>query len=145
MFPHPNRLPRWLHRVLLTSGALLLFSGLAWELLHDTLGAGSEAFALPHPGEAWLMRLHGFALLAFTLALGGLGPVHVPRGWRQARRRPTGLVLIASALFLLASGYALSYLVSEEYRRALGLTHTAIGAAMAGILLWHRRSAGQGA
>lgn len=141
MHPHPNRLPRWLHRLLLISGSLLLLSGLGWELLHDTLGAGSEVFALPHPGEAWLMRLHGLALLAFILALGGLGPVHVPRGWRERRKRRTGPVLIGLALLLIASGYALSYLVGDETRRAVGLTHTAFGVTMALLLLWHRRPA----
>lgn len=140
MFPHSNRLPRWLYRLLLISGALLLLSGLGWELLHDTLGAGSAEFAMPHAGEHWLMRVHGLALLAFLIALGGLGPVHVPRGWRERRNLRSGLTLLGLALALVASGYALSYLVGDDTRRLVGLTHTAFGILMAMLMLWHRRS-----
>lgn len=139
MFPHPNRLPRWLHRLLFASGALLLASGLGWELLHDLLGAGSAEFAMPHPGEPWLMRLHGLAVIAFLVALGGLGPVHIPRGWREQRKRATGLLLIAAAATLGLSGYALGYFAGDETRRAIGLAHTAIGVAMAALALAHRR------
>lgn len=140
MFPHPNRLPRWLHRLMLISGALLLLSGLGWEVLRDTLGAGREQVALPHPGEAWLMRLHGLALLGFVLALGALGPVHVPRGWREGRNRRSGLLLIVAAIFLLCSGYALSYWVGDETRRAVGLSHTTVGVMLALLVSWHRRA-----
>lgn len=140
VFPHPNRLPRWLHRLLIGSGGLLLLSGLGWELLHDTLGAGSAEFALPHPGEHWLMRLHGLVALAFLLALGGLGPVHLPRGWRSQRNRLTGLLLIGTSLLLIGSGYALSYFAGDASRRVIGLAHTVVGVTMALLLLLHRRS-----
>ena len=140
MYPHPNLLPRWLRRLLYISGGVLLFTGLGWEALHYTLGSGRDALALPHPGEAWLMRLHGVGVLAFTLALGALSPVHIPRGWRQHRNWISGLMQIGFALALLGSGYALSYLTGDSNRSTIGLLHTAIGVVMAIVLIWHVRS-----
>lgn len=138
LYPHPNKLPRWLYRLLLISGALLLLSGLAWEALHYTLGAGREALALPHPGEAWLMRLHGLVMLGFVLALGALGPVHIPRGWREKRNLYSGIALLLLAFGLLLSAYLLYYWAADNLREPLGLTHTLLGVAMAALVLWHR-------
>jgi len=42
------------------------------------------------------------------------------------------------ALLLVLSGYALMYLVSESARPSWGWTHSAIGVAMAGVLIVHR-------
>lgn len=143
MFPHPNLLPRWLHRLLLISGAALLLTGLCWEAVHYTLGGGRGAQALPHASEAWLMRLHGAGVLAFTLALGALGPVHIPRGWRQRRNWISGLFQVGFALALLLSGYALSYFTDDSNRSVVGLLHAAIGVLMALVLIFHVRKAPQ--
>jgi hypothetical protein len=138
VFPHPNRLPRWLNRLLLISGALLLATGLGWDALHYTIGGGSGG--LPAPGESWLLRAHGLVMLAFTVALGGLGPVHVPRGWRQKRNRITGLMLAGAATLLLASGYALYYWTGDASREWVGVSHALVGTAAAAVVLWHRRA-----
>ena len=142
MFPHPNHLPRWLLLSLLTSGALLLVSGLLWDALHYFAGAGSDELALPHRLEHPLMQLHGLGLIGFVFALGGLAPVHVPRGWREQRNRKTGLLMIAAALFLALSGYALYYWVGEASRNWVGIAHAAVGTLMALLLavhaLWRR-------
>lgn len=139
MFPHPNKLPRWLFWLLLLSGSALLLSGGGWLLAHWGYGAGSEELALPHPAEHRLIQAHGLAALLFTLALGGLGPVHLPRGWRQQRNHRSGLALVGAALLLLLSGYALYYWVDEAIRPAIGWLHSGIGLAMAIVLLVHRQ------
>lgn len=143
MFPHPNHLPRWLKPILLGSGALLVVSGTLWLWLHYSSGAGSAEGALPHPLEALLMRLHGLGVFLFLFALGGLGPVHVPRGWREGRSRRSGLSLIASAVLLTGTGYALYYWVGESARPFVGWLHSGIGAAMAlaFAIHWRGRSA----
>ena len=142
MYPHPNRLPRWLLSTLLVTGVLLLASGLLWDALHYFVGAGQSELAFPHPWEAPLMRLHGLAMIGFLFALGGLGPVHVPRGWRENRNTRSGVMLISAAVILALSGYALYYWVSEATRGWVGIAHTAVGALMALALgvhaLWRR-------
>lgn len=85
------------------------------------------------------MRLHGLAVLAFLFALGGLGTVHVPRGWRQRRNHFSGLSLIAFAVALTVSGYALYYWVDELARVWVGGVHAVLGLLLAAVFAWHWR------
>lgn len=149
--PHPphashpprHRLPAWQRRTLYASGALLLLTGLAWLALHYTLGAG--AGELPHPLEAWCLRLHGLAAMAGLFAFGTLAAAHVPQGWRLSRRwhlvhqQRTGKLLCALAALLVLSGYLLYYFAPEDLRPGLGIAHAITGVAMAGLTLAHRR------
>lgn len=146
--PHPahtprHRLPRWQRRSLLTSGTLLLVTGLVWLAVHYSVGAG--AGELPHPLEAWCLRLHGFAAMVAIFVLGGLAASHVPQGWRLSRRwrlarqQRSGVLLCSAAALLMLSGYLLYYFAPEILRPALGFAHAALGVTMTGLVLWHRR------
>jgi hypothetical protein len=123
--PPSNPLPRWQRRVLVASAWSLLLSGAAWLPLHHLWGAG--AGELPSPLEPWLMRWHGLAVLGGLYALGMVSAGHVPRGWRAGRQRASGLFLCVLWGLLAASGYGLSYLVSERWRGALGWAHAGAG------------------
>ena len=137
----------WQRRSVYASGALLLFSGVAWLSLHYLLGGG--AAELPHPFEPWLMKLHGLAATLGTLVLGAMAAAHVPQGWRLSRRhrwahqRRTGLVLCALAITLVFSGYLLYYFAPEWLRPGLGWAHTAAGLVMAAALTLHRHGVGR--
>ncbi len=139
MYPHPNNLPDWLKPVLLGGALLLAVTGALWLWLHYRLGAGSAEGALPHAWEAMLMRLHGLGVVVFLFALGGLGPVHVPRGWREQRSVRSGLTMVTCAVLLAASGYALYYWVGEAMRPLLGWLHSAVGLLMAIAFVFHWR------
>jgi hypothetical protein len=123
------------------TGWLLLASGITWLAFHYAVGTG--AGELPHPMEAWLVRLHALVAWVATFALGELAASHVPRGWHTTMRRraPTqrrlGVALCALAAALVLSGYALMYLVPEPSRAAWGWAHSAVGVAMAGVLIVH--------
>lgn len=137
------RLARWHRLGLDAAGAVLLASGLVWLAVHYTVGAGTGE--LPHPLEAWCLRLHGLAAFAGVFVLGVLAAAHVPHGWRLSQRRrwagqrTSGIALTGFAALLVASGYALYYFAPEGVRPALGWAHAGIGVAMAGGVLWHRR------
>jgi hypothetical protein len=139
------RLPPWQRRCLLIGGGTLALTGAAWLAVHWLLGAG--AGELPHPAEAWLMRVHGAAMFLALFTSGLLAGGHVGQGWRWSGRhrlhgqRRTGLFLCAGLALLVLSGYALYYLVPEALRDALGLGHAALGIAMLLALVWHARSA----
>lgn len=138
-----HRLHGWQFASLLASAALLLASGLAWLPLHYLWGAG--AGELPHPLEAWAMRLHGLGGFAALFVLGVLAAVHVPPGWRlggrhrYAGQRVTGAALCSLAALLALTGYLLYYFAPEGLRPALGLAHAAFGLAMALLGAWHAR------
>jgi hypothetical protein len=141
---HPaHRLVRWQRRALYTSGALLLATGLAWLVLHYGAGAGE----LPHPLEAWSLRLHGLAAFAGLFVLGALAAAHVPQGWRLSQRRrwvgqrSSGVLLCALGALLASSGYLLFYFAPESVRPALGWAHAFVGLLMAVLIASHRRGA----
>ena len=134
---------RWHRRSLELTGVLLLLTGTAWLALHYSVGAGTGE--LPHPLESWLMRLHGLAAYAGVFVLGIVAAVHVPQGWRLTRQprwaaqRRTGITLSVCAALLSCTGYLLYYFAPEWLRPSLGWTHAAVGVAMAGLLLIHRK------
>jgi hypothetical protein len=133
-----NPLPRWQRRGLYASLLLLLASGLGWLAVHYTVGAGTGD-GLPHWSEPWWMRLHGAAVMASLFFVGTLLPGHAMRGWRMGRQRRLGLVLWTLLALLVVSGYLLYYFAPDDWRPAIGLTHSAIGVLLGLALLWHRR------
>ncbi len=147
--PHPphhaHRLVRWQRVALTLSGTLLLLTGGTWLAIHYGIGAG--AGELPHPLEAWCLRLHGLAAFAGVFVLGALAAAHIPQGWRLSRRRRwvgqrnSGLLLCGAGALLVLSGYGLYYFAPEGVRPALGWAHAGVGLAMAALVLRHRRGA----
>jgi hypothetical protein len=140
---HVHRLAPWQRRSLYATSAVLVLTGGVWLVLHYSVGAG--AGELPHPAEAWLMRLHGLAAYAGLFVLGVLAAAHVPHGWRLTARhrwagqRGSGITLCAVAAMLVLTGYLLNYFAPETVRPALGWAHTAFGAAMGVLVASHRR------
>lgn len=146
--PHAaaHHLAPWHRLSVYAVGALLLFTGLAWLGLHYVVGAG--AGELPHPLEAWALRLHGLAAFGALFMLGVLAAAHLPHGWRLSRRhrwahqRRTGLALCVLAAVLVLSGYLLYYFAPEAIRPSLGWLHAGVGVAMALAVALHRRGFG---
>jgi hypothetical protein len=142
-----QHLAPWHRLGVYATGAVLLLTGLLWLALHYSVGA--RAGGLPHPMEAWSMRLHGLAAQAGMFVLGMVAAVHLPQGWSLSRRRRwaaqrrTGLALCALAAALAATGYLLDYFAPQWLRPTLGWAHAAAGAAMALTVAWHRLGAGR--
>ena len=140
---HVHRLVLWQRITLYCASALLMLTGLAWLGVHYSAGAGADE--LPHPLEAWLMRLHGAVAYVGLFVLGALAAAHVPHGWhltgrhRWAGQRGSGVTLCAVAALLVLSGYLLNYFAPEAVRPALGWVHTGIGIAMGVLIAIHRR------
>jgi len=140
-----HRLVRWQRIALYASGTLLLVTGTVWLAVHYSVGAG--AGELPHPLEAWSLRLHGLAAFAGLFMLGALAAAHIPQGWRLSQRRrwagqrSSGVMLCVIGGLLALSGYLLFYFASEAVRPALGWAHAAIGLTMAALIASHRRGA----
>ena len=138
---HAHRLVRWQRLALYITGAWLLATGSAWLLLHYSLGAGE----LPHPLEAWSLRLHGLAAFAGLFVLGLLAAAHIPQGWRLSHRRrwagqrSSGVLLCVIGALLALTGYLLYYFASEAVRPALGWAHAIVGVTMGVLIASHRR------
>lgn len=92
--------------------------------------------------RALLMKIHGAAAMASMVLFGALLARHVPCGWKQRANRSSGATLLAAALSLLVSGYALYYAGSESLRGFASQAHFWIGVAFAVVLGFHLRSPG---
>jgi peptidoglycan/LPS O-acetylase OafA/YrhL len=104
----------------------LLATGLVWKLDVE---------------RALLMKIHGAAAMASMLLFGALLAQHVPRGWKARANRNSGATLLAGALWLVVSGYALYYSGSEPLRAFASQTHFWIGVAFAVVLGLHHGAA----
>ena len=141
--PQAHRIVRWQRLALYATGTLLLLTGAAWLAVHYSVGAG--AGELPHPIEAWSLRLHGLGAFGALFVLGALAAAHIPQGWRLSHRRrwagqrQSGLTLCVLGGLLALSGYLLYYFATEAVRPALGWAHTLAGLAMGACLAAHRR------
>ena len=142
---HAHRLVRWQRLALYTTGALLLLTGAGWLAIHYSIGAGAGAGELPHPLEAWALRLHGLLAFAGVFVFGVLAAGHVTQGWRLSYRRrwegqrKSGVLLCSIGALLAFSGYALFYFAPESIRPVLGWAHAFVGAMMAVLITSHRR------
>ena len=136
--PLSRRHRRWLY----LCSVLLFASGTGWLIAHYSLRTEDlVAEGLPHPSEAWWMRLHGAAQLGFLIAFGALLPEHVLHGWRHRLNRPSGTAVIAMVIALTLTGYGLYYASGATLRQWVSAIHWSIGLAAAVILLWHILSA----
>ena len=140
---HVHRLVRWQRLALYLTGATLLVTGGLWLAVHYSVGAG--AGELPHPLEAWSLRLHGLAAFGGLFVLGVLAAAHIPQGWRLSQRRrwagqrSSGVLLCVIGALLASSGYLLFYFAPDTVRPALGWAHAFVGVTMALLIASHRR------
>ena len=125
--------------LLYTSSLLLLGSGLTWTWIQrlDLAGELTEALRQYKP---WLLRIHGFAALAFAIQFGAILQGHVRRAWGPGHNRGNGILILALLSLLIVSGYSLYYLGDEAWRNALAQGHVWLGVASPLLMIWHIRS-----
>jgi hypothetical protein len=116
--------------LLYTCIALLWLSGAVWLALAWT-------HEEPQPLQVPLMKWHGALAMLFLLILGALLPLHVVPGWKQARQRPSGGLLLALFAVLTASGWGLYYLGDDTWRRHSSQVHGILGLALPLFLAVH--------
>lgn len=132
--PLSRRHRRWLYLF----SVLLFASGAFWLIAHFGLrSAALVSEGLPHPSEAWWMRLHGAVQFGFLIAFGAMLPEHVLYGWRQRLNRLSGVSVISIVGVLTLSGYGLYYASGDALRQWISVLHWSIGLAAAAILIWH--------
>lgn len=131
----PRPLSRHHRAWLYALGGVLLGSGIAWLICH--YGLREPDAELPHPAEPWWLRLHGAAMIGFLVSFGAILPGHVKHGWRYRLNTVSGVTVTAATVALSVTGYGLYYLADERLRTFTSLTHSALGLAGAGVLVWH--------
>lgn len=136
---HPaHRLGTVQRRSLYVTAIALGASGVAWLLLHYFAATRLEDLRLPHPAEAWTLRLHGAAAMAALIVYGSLLPVHVRAGLSQSRQRRSGWFLLAGTGVLVLSAYALYYAGSDAMRETASWLHWTVGLTLVVAFVLHR-------
>jgi hypothetical protein len=117
----------------------LLATGLLWLVFHYFEARQGEFGPEPHPLESWWLKLHGGAAMVALLALGSIIRGHIIGGWRGRRNRSSGALLVAVAIVLIATGWALYYVGAPAVRPYISAAHWVLGTAAAVVLLAHVR------
>ena len=147
--PHPHysirarrrpdvRLSRRHERLVSAVAATVSLSGLGWVLVHYFVAHRDDFGTVHHASEPWLLRLHGAAAMAALVLLGSLARDHALNAWRQRRHRLSGGTLSLACTVLIATGYALYYVASEDLRHWISALHWAIGISAMMAFLVHR-------
>ncbi len=84
-----------------------------------------EAFG-PHPWQPPLTELHGILAVVATFLCGWVVADHVAQSQRP---RTSGAILVASLVWLVVTGFALFFLVSDEWRGFDSTLHEFVGIA----------------
>ena len=126
-------------RALYATLAALIGSGAWWIFVHY---AGNVFAAKPDDlhrlaQEGLALKVHGATAFATLFALGAMSARHVRVGWDLKRNRVTGSIVITAFLLVIATGYALYYLVNDDTHGPVAVLHWALGLALAPTLLAH--------
>ncbi|MGH8253959.1 MAG: hypothetical protein ACRES2_07945 [Steroidobacteraceae bacterium] len=124
---------RWLY----VCSVLLLVSGAGWLIAHYFLHGSGDFPGAPHPSEAWWLRLHGAAAMAFLIAFGAVLTHHVRSGWRQNVNRISGTVNLVVIGVLALSAYGLYYIGNDQARALTSIVHWTVGLIAAAALPAH--------
>ena len=113
-------------------------TGALWLVLHYFLTQQGEFGPAPNPFEHPMLAAHGFFAFATLWLFGLLWDRHIAVACDRGLRRSTGVVLVALAFILIASGYLLYYAGSDDVRAKVALIHEAVGLAALLPFLLHR-------
>jgi hypothetical protein len=135
--PDTIRLGRWHQGTVYAATAALFASGIAWLVLHYFFALPGEFGPTLHPGEPWMLKLHGAAAMAGLLVYGSLMPVHIRRAWAIRRNIVLGIGLVMLMLLLTVTGYLLYYAGDETTRPVISALHWVVGLVVPALLAWH--------
>lgn len=128
-------------RILLHASTLLVgASGLAYLYMKYAMSGVDPFSVLHHPWQPQTLALHVLAGPFLVFALGLITREHIVGRLvenRPHRSRPSGIVAMAAAAPMIASGYLLQVLTDPAPRRALVVVHVASGALFALMYLGH--------
>ena len=126
-------------RALYATLAALIGSGIGWLGVHFAArlfaANADDLHFLSH--EALALKVHGATGFATLFALGAMSVYHVRFAWGLKRNRVAGSVVIAMFTLLIATGYALYYLVNDDTHAIVSLLHWSLGLMLAPMMIVH--------
>lgn len=132
-----NPVERWL---LWLSVAACGGSGAVYGWMKHLMRSGDAYAVVNHPWQPFFLKLHVATAPVLVFALGLVFSKHI---WGRFRSgdgtgRRTGTAMLATALPMVATGYAVQVVADAWWLRALGLLHLALGSVWTAGFLLHR-------
>jgi len=121
--------PTWLRLAVHATYSLMWIVG-TWVFLLAHFFEAKDVFG-PHPWQPPLLEVHGILAVFATFLFGWL--VADYRAQPQ-RRHATGVILVVSLVWLVVTGFAQFFLVSDEWRGVDSTLHEYVG--LAWLLPW---------
>jgi len=109
---------------------LVAASGAAYFYMKYVMTGGDEFSVIHHPWQPGALSLHVLLGPVMVFALGLIARDHIIDRLldpRQRRGRVSGIVIVALALPMIASGYLMQVVTDPAARRALAVIHIAGG------------------
>ena len=127
-------------RLLDVATALVALSGLVYYAMKNWMTPRDPYSVLGHPFQPYALALHLLAAPALVFGLGLVFREHVLeklRGGRAVPGRKGGVLLVATALPMVVTGYGLQVSSSPGARAVFSWLHLATGLLFAALFLVH--------
>lgn len=129
------RPPQWQRMSVYIVTGVLVLTGLLWLYAHFLLRSIIDP-EVPHPLEAWALRIHGISAYACLIILGSMLPVHVKLAWQARRHLYSGIALLTFCAGLAISALGLYY-APEIAHAGLSYFHWLLGLLSIPLFIWH--------
>ena len=116
---------------------VMMISGLIWLYFDYFVEIETEFGPSHHPAQKWFLKIHGIGSAVFLFIFGMTYVVHIQKTLKDAERRKTGWMNLTFWTLMIASGYSLLYLASDEVREYMSLFHWILGILSVVILFVH--------
>ncbi|HEX6812826.1 MAG TPA: hypothetical protein VF384_14465 [Planctomycetota bacterium] len=120
-----------------SSTAAVAATGLVYGWMAYLMSPENPMDVVNHPWQPTLQYLHVLAAPVWLVVFGALWHAHVLPNLGAPARRRSGLVLVALAILMAASGYLLQTAVEPWVRRLWIVTHVATSLAWLLVLAVH--------
>ncbi|HAI97886.1 MAG: hypothetical protein CL866_00480 [Cycloclasticus sp.] len=112
-------------------------SGLLFFVLSKWFRITGEYGLQQHPWQFPSIQIHGGTAFLAMICFGILLGTHIPSGWKNKKKRKSGIALIVVACFLIITAYLLYYIAQDNLREYIVYAHLTLGLAFPFVLIVH--------
>ena len=116
---------------------VMMASGLIWLYFDYFIEVQTEFGASHHPLQKWFLKIHGIGSAIFIFIFGMTYVLHVQKTLKDPERRKSGWANLIFWTLMIASGYSLLYLASDEIRDYVAIFHWGLGVLSVAVLFFH--------
>jgi cation transport ATPase len=116
---------------------VLAVTGVVLAVFRFVVPSDDPFTAYPHPTWPFVMATHVLTTPIFFFLVGSMWWPHVVRHWKNRERRTSGMLVIATAVVVSVSGYALFYVGVGGWAEACRIVHAGTGVVATAVYSYH--------